>query len=292
MAKDILSTRRDLVERAVVQTEAEQIVIAALRKGLGQSISRIELFSRAKDRLSEGAAKHVVTLAMARAEGKLLQHVTGTQFFLHHEYEVSPSVLIPRPETELLASMAMTRLLSPALGLEVGLGSGILSIELLARFPQLRMIATEVSAEAKSVAIRNASRILGSREAVRLELRDASPGEVLEPFVGLEGKADFLISNPPYLLRSRQEVDEEVDRCEPSVALYAPDGDPLYFYRKISEGAARYLVPRGWIFLEVPHERSREIADLFDPSEWTGEMVRDLSDRERVWIAQAVEPKG
>ena len=138
-ARRILSSRGDLVSRGLVDTEAELIVIAALRASVGgKSISRIELFSRARDRMPDMAGQKVVTFSMARAEGRLLQHITGVQYFMSHEYEVGPDVLVPRPETEALVERAIAELGTeknpPSLGLEIGIGSGVLSIELLARF--------------------------------------------------------------------------------------------------------------------------------------------------------------
>src|SRR5688572_19221491 len=131
-AKRILSANHDLVKRGTVETEAEQIVLHAFRMESGKHLTRMELYSRVNDRFPELAGEQVLILSSARATGKLLQHLTGRQVFLDHEYEVSSDVLIPRPETELLVatileSFASTR--GPLRGIEVGVGSGAISVE-------------------------------------------------------------------------------------------------------------------------------------------------------------------
>jgi release factor glutamine methyltransferase len=184
---------------------------------------------------------------------------------------VGPEVLIPRPETEALVALAISELSEPRLGLEVGVGSGAISIELLAKFPALRMVATELTEQAAACARANAAKILA--DPSRLEIRMAQQGQVLEPLSGLA--ADFLISNPPYLAE-RSELDEEVLRHEPHTALFAPEGDPLYFYRKIAETK----VPR--TFLELPHERADAIRELLISHGWKAELHPDLTGRNRI----------
>jgi release factor glutamine methyltransferase len=284
--KAILSSRLDLIERDLIDTEAEQIVLAALRKTEGVRLNRVELYSRMRDRIPERAGDQSLILAMARAEGRLLQHLTGYQAFLEHEYEVSPDVLVPRPETEFLVSIALEdlRLSQPALGIEVGAGSGAISLELLSAIPSLRMLASELSPKAAQVARRNAERVLGPAPAAqaRLKLMMAQDSlQVLEPFAGESGTADFLISNPPYLA-SESEVDPEVLAHEPREALFSPAADPVYFYRKFARDGGALLKPGGVLYVEIPHERATRIHDLFVASGWAIQILRDLTGRDRV----------
>ncbi len=292
--REILSTRRELIERGVIQTEAEQIVQASYQLAEGEELTRMQLHSRFADRIPERAAETAMIMALGRAEGKLLQHLTGFQTFLSHDYLVSPSVLIPRPETEVLASVAFDDLSArdsePVLGLELGLGSGVLSVELLHRFPGLRMIASETSPTALATATRNASRILGPAGLARLlALVVEDPAHALEPFQRTLGaqRADFLISNPPYLARGT-EVDTEVDLHEPHQALYAPSEDLAHFYRKIALGAESVLKPGGSVYLELPHERASMILALFQA--WDSKLLPDLTGRSRVLVAHLAQP--
>ncbi|MCM2323861.1 MAG: hypothetical protein NDJ90_11430, partial [Oligoflexia bacterium] len=208
IARRLLSASHELVRRDLVDAEAEILVMEAYRKVAGRALSRSEFYLRTADRYPEAAAAILLTWAGARAEGRLLQHLTGVQVFLNHEYEVGPDALVPRPETEVLVTVATEELgggrSTPVRGLEIGLGSGAIAIELLSRFPGLRIRASELSEGAVALAVRNAEKILGSGWATRLEIvRPGTALEVFEPFAqGLQrGPADFLISNPPYLVR-------------------------------------------------------------------------------------------
>jgi release factor glutamine methyltransferase len=213
---------------------------------------------------------------------------------------VSPQVLVPRPETELLVVHAIQVLRGKGamgsregLGLEIGLGSGAISIELLAEFPTLRMIASELEEGAASVARGNARDILGAAGVGRLEVRlTGAAGSVLEPLrEALDGRrADFLISNPPYLDPQADEADEEVRAQEPAAALFAPAGDALFFYREIARGARGLLSPEGSVFVEMPHERAGAIRALFEESGWAVQTIPDLNERDRV-LAAAQVPK-
>jgi release factor glutamine methyltransferase len=295
MAAIILGTSPTLVERGTIETESEQMVIGAFRKasGRGRTFGRNDLYVRVMDVFPKEAGELLVVMANRRAHGEPLQYLLGYQYFLNHEYEVTPAVLIPRPETEILVyevTQTLKRIFEqPKLGIEIGVGSGCISIELLKLFPTLTMIGTESSPGAADVARRNAEKILGPDYAARFDLRLVrDPKEVFEPLEDAPwlrgGRADFIVSNPPYLLDAT-EVDAEVLNHEPKLALFAPAGDPLYFYRKILEGAEAFLKPSGYVFFECPHERIDRIGTLFGP-DWKVEGFRDLNERPRVLRAE------
>ena len=155
------------------------------------------------------------------------------------------------------------------------------------------MVASEVSSGAIEWALRNAERILGpgASGVERLKIvRVQKAEEVLEPFSELSGRVDFLVTNPPYLTRTLDEVDAHVMAHEPHEALFAPEGDPLYFYRKIAEEAKFYLKSHGVVFVELPHERALPIVEVFQNNGWNTELVLDLTQRNRVMIAQKAKP--
>lgn len=285
-SQEILSTNRELLAEGSLEAEAERIVIGAYQIVLGQRLSRADFLFRFNDRIDEKIAEKVLVLAGRRAQGVPLQHVLGWQEFLGHEYEVNASTLIPRPETEVLVVEAFRKLDHPILGLEVGLGSGVISIELLLHFRELRMRASEVSTEAARLGRRNAIKWAVSDRLEILSIEE--PLQVLEPFLNLQ--ADFLIANPPYLdPASGQEVQSEVLRTEPASALFPANGDPLYFYRQIAKGAEKLLKPKGLLFLEIASERAEVTEELFDQRIWKTNLVSDLTGKIRVLIAQKVE---
>ena len=286
-----LSLRVDLVERGVVLSEAEQILFGAFREVTGQELSRFSFYSQTDAVISVDVFKRALSFAQRRVQGELLQYILGYQFFFEHEYGVSPQVLVPRPETEVLLAIAIERLnqlnLSrPWVGIEIGLGSGILSIELLSRFDRLTMIATELSPGAIEIAKKNAVQVLGD-QAQRLSILSVSESKDVCDTLAMKGvRADFLISNPPYLLKSSDEVEGEVVTHEPHEALFAPAGEPNYFYERIAQQAKGLLRENGFVFLELPHERARDIVSLFEYNGWDAQLIQDLNVRDRVCIAQ------
>jgi release factor glutamine methyltransferase len=303
LASQLLSRNHSLIENGLVDTEAEQIVIAAYRKATGKPLSRMDLFARLQDRFPEAAGETVIIYASARAEGKILQHLIGYQAFLDHEYDVGPDVLVPRPETEFLVSIALDEIGrqfpvrgQPFFGLEIGVGSGAIAIEILSRFPGARIFASELTAEAEARARSNARRILNQSavDAARLKiLRAQDPLEVWQPFEraraegSLSGQADFLISNPPYLA-SPDEATQEVRDQEPKTALFGPAHDPSHFYREIAKRAREFLMPGALVYLEIPHERAAVIEGIFNIEGWKTRLAKDLSGRDRVLSARVM----
>ncbi len=296
LIKKILSTNHELAKNGSIDSEAEQIFTAAYREITGKHLFRAELYLRAADRLPEKIAERLYIFARARAEGKLLQHLTGVQTFLDHEYTVGPEVLIPRPETEVLVTEAISRLkeiqVKPRLGLELGIGSGVISIELLAAFPEMKVLASELSPEARKRARENADRILspspeGSGRLQILPTPDILVGCEIFRQSCAQGEADFFISNPPYLAEKEEAVSEVVAQ-EPAMALFAPQGDPLFFYKDIVENAPYFLRSGGFLFCEIPHERAAQIDSLFKRSNLISEskIILDLNQRERVLVAK------
>jgi release factor glutamine methyltransferase len=304
----ILNQNPSLEKAGVTQVEAALLVAWAAETHLGKRLSRPEVFLMSHEPFPQEAWEKLKAGAKSRKEGIPLQHIFGVQTFLHHEYRVSPDVLIPRPETELLVVEVIEyfrkRNKQPLLGLEVGLGSGVISIELLSEFSDLRMLASEVSPDAIEVAKENAEAILGKkiwgkeRFEARLEILGVDEAHhVLEPFwlPGLVDdaakKADFLVSNPPYLVPS-DEIGHDVLHHEPHLALFSPAEDPIYFYRKIAEKAHECLSPSGVVFLEIATERSGKLQEAFEETGgWSVEIRPDLTGRDRILVAERVMPE-
>jgi release factor glutamine methyltransferase len=209
--------------------------------------------------------------------------------------------LIPRPETEFLVAIALDEIGrmfpvrgQPFTGIEIGVGSGAIAIEILSRFPGARIYASELTTEAEARAKSNARRILNQSavDSARLKiLRVRDPLEVWEPFERaiaegvFKAPAQFLISNPPYLA-SESEADQDVREQEPKSALFGPPSDPCYFYREIARGAHPYLEVGAPVYLEVPHERAAIIESIFKSEGWKTRLAKDLTGRDRVLSAK------
>jgi len=186
-------------------------------------------------------------LVAERARRVPLQHLTGAQAFWKHEFRVTPDVLIPRPETELLVEAAIELLRGtprPVI-VDVGTGSGCIALSLAAERPEAAVHATDVSERALAVARENAES-LGLAARVAFE-----QGDLLEPVAGLHGRIDLVVSNPPYVdPAERDTLAPEVRDHEPSLALFPP-GDALSVYRRLVPQAAKALGPGGALLLEI-----------------------------------------
>ncbi len=288
MCQTVLSQNPEWVKRGVVRTESEQILTAAFQKSTGRKLSRFELYSRPDADYPEAAFEEAKKIAEARAQGLPLQYLTGFQQFLDSEYEVTPAVLVPRPETEALVVELIRWFESksrlPAAGLEIGLGSGAISVSLLKHFPQLRIRASELSESAIEVAVRNATKIIPERmeKGDLLILKAHEPVTVWSPFEAVgTPPADFIISNPPYL-QLGDPMDEDVVLHEPQEALFAPPGVPLHFYREIAKGGRKYLNAEGVVLVEIPSFRAKEIREVFEAERWNVRIMQDLGGNDRM----------
>ena len=203
-----------------------------------------------------------------RAAGEPFQYITGRQEFYGLEFEVTPDVLIPRPETELLVeqSLALLRGGEAPLVCDVGTGSGCVAVALLHERADARGFALDISPAALEVAARNAARH-GVEGRLRLLVSDCF--EALRG-LGHEGvRFDLVASNPPYVAESDLEgLQREVREHEPRVAL-TPGGDGLRVIRRLVEEAPAFLKPGGHLLMEIGFNQHEQVAALIDPKVWT-----------------------
>lgn len=210
-----------------------------------------------------------------RARGEPLAYVLGTAPFRGLLLEVGPGVLIPRPETEGLAGLALEAVAGRAAPriLDVGTGSGCLALALAAERPDARVVATDSSRAALRCARRNAMRLGLAR--VRLVEADLWPPE--EVF-------DLIVSNPPYV-EGESALPPAVADWEPPEALRAgPDG--LDVWRRILEGASARLAAGGAIAGEIGEVQGPAAADLARRAGLAAEIRRDLFGKERYLLAR------
>lgn len=268
--------------------DAEFVGLEVLRRIGKREPTRFDLHTSWSIDVPDGLADWISSVAERIREGEPPQYAIGSSYFLNERYEIGPGVLIPRQETEVLALEvdAAITFSSAANGLEVGVGSGIVSISLLQRHSALKMLATEASSEALRYAERNARRILAD-DAERLRLISVEdPTQVFSELgTDLRGSFDFIVSNPPYL-HSESEATPSVWAHEPMHALKPLSGDPLGFYRAFAGESRRWLKPAGFVIVEIPHERAATIQSLFQDHGWKTRIVKDLNERERVLEAR------
>jgi release factor glutamine methyltransferase len=222
-------------------------------------------------------------LVEERARRRPLQHLTGTQWFWRHELRVTPDVLVPRPETEILVEAALGLMADQVrpLVVDVGTGSGCIALSLAFEMPKAEVHATDVSRAALDVARDNAVR-LGLTGRVVFHR-----GDLLEPVHSLAGRLDLIVSNPPYVSADElPALAPEVRAHDPRVAL-VPPGDRLAVYRRLAPEAAALLRPGRSLAVEIGRGMEDEVSrELEAAGLRTTRVVPDLAGIPRVVIAR------
>ncbi len=254
---------------------------------------RAWLYAHPEEVLSPEVANHYLSLLQRRASGEPTQHLTGKQEFWGLEFEVTPDVLIPRPETEHLIEVSLDRLAlrellagrPPRLSgnsltlVDIGTGSGCIAIALAKELPDATVYAADISAAALSVARRNAAR-LGFADRVRF-----LESTLFAAFTPL--RFDLIVSNPPYISRRTAEtLAREVRDHEPEVALYG--GEEGYeFYVELVPQSYEFLKPGGLLVLELGHDSLPAVQPLLESRYWTNlGVTNDLAGIPRVLAAE------
>lgn len=213
-----------------------------LRHVLGWDRARV--LAEGRSPLPDSARERFEILVAERATRRPLQHLVGRQAFWRHEFLVSPAVLVPRPETELLVEAALALAPRGGVVVDVGTGSGNIAVSLALERPDLEVHATDVSQEALEVARQNAVRL--GAPGIRFWL-----GDLLAPLAGQVAAADLVVSNPPYVeAEALAGLEPEVRGHDPLLALVSPEG-PLPLYGRLATESARLLRPGGRLAVEI-----------------------------------------
>lgn len=241
------------------------------------------MLSRPKSSIAPPAVARFLSLVEERARRRPLQHLTGTQAFWRHEFQVTSDVLIPRPETELLveAGLEVLRDVPQPTVVDVGTGSGCIALSLAAERLDAVVHAVDVSAPALAVARENVRR-LGLEGRVSLHR-----GDLLDPVASLTGAVSLVVSNPPYVdVSEADSLAPEVREHEPTLALFAP-GDRYSVYRRLAPAARAVLRPGGHLLLEVGLGMADEVCRICEASGLqVTQVLDDLQRIPRAIVAQ------
>ena len=248
------------------------------------ALPRMKLYLNFERILTLAETDTLRDLVKRRGQREPLQHILGSVSFCGLELAVNRSVLIPRPETELLAE-AGWEFLSAALAqdctaLDLGTGSGCLAIALAVKCPAAQVMATDISLAALAVARANAAR---HQVTERIQFGEG------DGFAAVPADARFalIVSNPPYIASAEiATLEVEVRDHDPRLAL---DGgaDGLDFYRRIAAEAGTFLKPGGRLMLEFGDGQAEALKTLFAERMWIVEAVKDdYSQRARILVAR------
>ncbi|HEY6101832.1 MAG TPA: peptide chain release factor N(5)-glutamine methyltransferase [bacterium] len=261
-------------EEAAIEAEV------LLRRALG--LDRAQLYARWEGPMPETSWDRYRVWLDERAGGRPVHYIVGEREFMGLSFTVDERVLIPRPETEILVELAVSRLRGrdQPLVADIGSGSGCIAVSVAHLLPSAMVYATDRSADALAVAAANAARHHMSERVtvLRGDLLNALPPAI-------HGRVDAVLSNPPYIPESQVAgLPREIREFEPREAILGP-GDGMDAHRHLAAGAPRWLAPGGFLAVEVAAGQSDAVRGIFHES---GVYDRIGVERDRAGLGRVV----
>ena len=242
---------------------------------------RTFLISHAEDVVDDDSVDRYRKIVERRAAGEPLQYITGVQDFFGREFRVTPDVLIPRPETELVVEAALEVARTAPLICDVGTGSGCIALTLLCELRKARAVAVDKSTAALEVAKLNALSLAVSDRA------EFVVSDCFDAFDPREHQFDLIVSNPPYISADVVPgLQREVRDHEPLAAL-SPGPDGLSIIRRLMQEAPAFLKPAGHLIMEIGFDQGEAVKGLVDERAWRLLEIRpDFQSIPRIVVLQ------
>lgn len=222
--------------------------------------------------LSDATVTRIQEILNRRAKNEPIQYIFGYTEFYGYKINVTPAVLIPRPETEYLLETIKNSHHNPRRIIDIGTGSGAIAIVLKKFFPEAEIVAVDISPQALKIAQANAEI---NNVAINFKLADIYSEEL--------GKFDLIVSNPPYVTdQEYKELPFEVREFEPQLALVGQEAG-LFFYRKIIELSSQCLNDNSSIYFEIGEHQALDIEKIAHSQNYKQvEIIQDLAGRDRI----------
>lgn len=236
---------------------------------------RLELYTNFEKPLKDEEIQKFRDFLLRRAKGEPVQYITGKAYFYGFEFVVTPDVLIPRPETELLVEEVINSFdKNESLKIvDLCSGSGNIGITLAKFFPNSKVDCIDISEKAIEIGKLNAERLnVENVSFIQLDILKQQLSEVY----------DAIVSNPPYIsIEKQNEIQKEVRLYEPRIALFVDD--ELKFYRRILELSDSSLKNKGRVFLEIDNEISQKVFDLMKEKNFSSISIKkDFANLNRI----------
>ncbi len=285
LLRELIRNAEDTLRQVYPEREARQMVFSLLEHHLGTK-PHTHIIEPQYQVVEDDFAVVMKSLERLAAE-EPLQYVINQAWFYGRSFRVTPDVLIPRPETELLCREALDEVRRRGFGdnvsvLDLCTGSGCIAWTMALELPGSRVFAADISEAALEVA---SSQGLSETvpEFFKADvLREDLGRQIADAGAGAPEKFDIILSNPPYVRESEKALmRHNVLDWEPSLALFVPDSDPLKFYRALSRHASALLSDNGFGIVEINEAFGEETAELFTGAGFRCTIIPDLSGRPR-----------
>ncbi len=271
----VATLRKQLIANLQPHSETARLDVDLLLQYVLE-LTDVQLITQGDRQLTKQQVSAVMALIKRRQQREPIAYIIGRKPFMGLDFEVNQSVLIPRPDTEVLVECILKQIGEDALlGADIGTGSGAIAIALLKHAPQLSMWASDISAAALACAEKNA-RLNGVTTRIKLLQSD-----LFEKYGSAQ--FDFIVSNPPYIDKEQlTTLYTSVLNYEPHSALSGGD-DGLDYYRRISAAARRHLKKGGQLYYEIGYNQKSDVIEIlrengFKDIKW----LSDLAAKDRV----------
>ena len=275
--RDLLTLGQQKLKQADIDTagrDARLLAAAAL------DINTAQVTLKALDHVSQQQQDHFESMIEQRRSFKPVSRILGKRQFWNRWFEISPDVLDPRGDSEVLVNLALQQKADRIL--DLGTGSGILALTLLSEWPNALAVGADICEKALLIAQRNAA---------QLEVSDRFQAQKSDWFEAIGGQFDLIVSNPPYI------GEDEIPHLDPDVRLYdpmialSPGRDALQAYQNIARDAIGYLKPGGRLLVEIGFRQGEAVGELFASNGLKEiKIIQDLNGRDRVVRAIKAKP--
>ena len=241
--------------------------------------TRTELFLRGNEPLTKEQELLYKEYLTKRSRRVPVQQILGVQCFCGLDFMVTPDVLCPRMDTEVLIEEALKRIKPGSSILDMCTGSGCIILTLLHFIKDCSGTAVDLSEKALNIAKKNAEKLEKECTFIHSDL-----------FEHIEGRYDVIVSNPPYIATKEIEaLEPEVREHEPMMALDGKE-DGLYFYRKIVSASVDYLNPEGWLMFEIGYDQGEALREMMKSAGYSKiQVIKDLAGLDRVVIGKLMQ---
>ncbi len=274
---EALKKASDFLRKSGITTPItdSQLILSHLLK-----IPRWKLITDRQKELPGEIEEKFFLLIKKRAEGFPVAYLTGKKSFYGLEFDIEEGVLVPRPETEILVEEVLKKIPEEKhfLGLEIGAGSGIISISLLKNREKLKMYAVDISEKAIQITARNAikHRVINRLILLKSNLFEKIPAKI---------RFDFIVSNPPYISEEEyRSLSKEVKK-EPKEALVAGKEGVEFYERIVSEGK-NLLKENGFFAFEIGYSQGEKVKNILEKEGFKVKIFKDLQSLDRVIIGE------